>query len=224
MDLHRHSAIDNTLVVNPERRLPCILLLDTSQSTAGVHIDQLNRALPIFQRELSQDRIAAKRVEVSLSTFGPIRQLVDFSNIDRIDFPRLAASGDCLIGEAIEHALATVERRKRAYRVAGVAYYRPWIFLISNAQTDRNNWQHAVGMIRDAERAKKASIFIYGGANCRLDILQQLSTLPLAPLPDWTFAYLFSFLSSSLKTASRSLAGNAVVPSSAEFKKLTLSR
>ena len=63
------------------------------------------------------------------------------SNINNIRWPHLTAGGECLIGEGIEFALAQVEQRKRAYSKAGVAYHRPWIFLISNAQTDRDNWQ-----------------------------------------------------------------------------------
>lgn len=96
MDALHQIAIGNDLLVNPEPRLPCVLLLDTSRSTAGDHVHQLNRALQIFQAELSQDRMAAKRVDVSLSTFAPIRQLVDFANVNQINFPHLTASGDCL--------------------------------------------------------------------------------------------------------------------------------
>ena len=149
---HRQITLGSDLLLNAEQRLPCVLLIDTSKTNTTDAMLMINNGLAKFQRELSQDRMAAKRVDVSLVTFGPIRKLVDFANIDHIHWPHLTASGECLIGEGIEFALAQVEQRKRAYRKAGVAYHRPWVFLLSNAQTDRDNWQHAVKMIADAER------------------------------------------------------------------------
>jgi uncharacterized protein YegL len=54
---------------NPDPRCPCILLLDVSSSMAGASIDALNQGLKAFQREVSQDAIAARRVEVAIVTF-----------------------------------------------------------------------------------------------------------------------------------------------------------
>ena len=53
---------------NPEPRCPCLLLLDTSASMAGAPIDELNRGLMDFRRELAGDALAMKRVELGLLT------------------------------------------------------------------------------------------------------------------------------------------------------------
>lgn len=55
---------------NPDPRVPCILLLDTSSSMTGQPIDELNAALQQFREDVTQDALAARRVEVALFTFG----------------------------------------------------------------------------------------------------------------------------------------------------------
>ena len=56
---------------NPEPRVPCVLVVDTSTSMHGPRIDELNKGLQSYRDELQADPLAAKRVEVAIVTFVP---------------------------------------------------------------------------------------------------------------------------------------------------------
>src|SRR4051794_25567995 len=102
--------------INPEPRLPCVLLLDTSGSMEGRPIAELNEGLRLYKEELIADALAAKRVEVAVVTFGgDVRTVSDFSTTENFYPPTLAAAGSTPLGAAINQALAMIQQRKAAY-------------------------------------------------------------------------------------------------------------
>jgi uncharacterized protein YegL len=137
---------DPEFVDNPEPRCPCVLLLDTSGSMNEVRqasralspvervliespvtrtvkpIDELNAALAAFRLELMADELAAKRVELSLITFGSVKRVTDFQAPDLFRPQPLVAEGDTPMGQAIEKAIEIVSERKAAYRQNGISY------------------------------------------------------------------------------------------------------
>src|SRR5262245_17072036 len=133
---------------NPEPRVPCVLLLDVSSSMSGEKIAELNSGLGVYKEELMSDSLAAKRVEVAVVTFGgSVDTVVDFTTAENFQAPVLEPRADTPMGAAINRAIEMVTDRKATYRQNGIAFYRPWIFMITDgAPTDE--WQGA------AERVK----------------------------------------------------------------------
>ncbi|EFJ5653677.1 VWA domain-containing protein [Escherichia coli] len=195
---------------NPEPRCSCILLLDVSGSMSGRPINELNAGLVTFRDELLADPLALKRVELGIVTFGPVHVEQPFTSTANFFPPILFAQGDTPMGAAITKALDMVEERKREYRANGISYYRPWIFLITDgAPTDE--WQAAANKVFRGEEDKRFAFFSIGVQGADMKTLAQISVRQPLPLQGLQFRELFSWLSSSLRSVSRSTPGTEVV-------------
>lgn len=199
----------NDFASNPEPRCPCLLLLDVSGSMSGQPIAELNAGLTAFKDELSADALAMKRVEVGIVTFGPVRIELPFQSAASFYPPKLTSQGDTPMGEAIRQGLELVRQRKDEYRSNGISYYRPWVFLITDGgPTDE--WRSAAAAVREGEAAKAFAFFAIGVQGANMDILRQISVREPLLLQGLKFRELFSWLSSSLRSVSRSTPGTEV--------------
>lgn len=195
---------------NPEPRCPSVLILDVSGSMSGAPIAELNAGLQTYRDELAADSLAAKRVEVAVITFGGTVDLVsDFCTASSFSAPTLTARGDTPMGAAITQALDLLTQRKDQYRANGIAFYRPWIFLITDGgPTDQ--WQPAALRVREGEAKKSFAFFSVGVQGARMDILSQISSREPLKLDGLRFRDLFQWLSNSQQSVSKSTPGDEV--------------
>jgi len=202
-----------TLASNPEPRCPCVLVLDTSGSMSGAPIEELNRGVETLINELCLDGLASKRVELAVVTFGTGVQLSsDFTPPGAFHPPHFHTGGATPMGEAVVRACELIETRKAEYREAGVQYYRPWVFLITDGEptdTDSQHWQNAVRRVHDGEASKQLLFF---GVAVKEANQRTLDTLcppnrPSVKLKGLHFSEMFRWLSSSLKGVSSSTPG-----------------
>jgi uncharacterized protein YegL len=194
---------------NPEPRCPCLLLLDVSQSMSGQPILELNSGLVTFKDELAADQLAMKRVEVGIVTFGPVHTELPFTTAASFYPPTLQTQGATPMGEAIRQGLAMVASRKAEYRANGISYYRPWVFLITDGgPTDE--WKTAAAAVREGEEAKAFAFFAVGVKGANMDVLKQICVRDPLSLDGLRFRELFSWLSSSLRSVSKSTPGTEV--------------
>lgn len=200
-----NAAIE--LASNPEPRCPCVVLLDVSGSMAGAPIAALNAGLQTFQHELQGDSLAAQRVEVAIVTFGgSVTTACDFQGAQSFQPPALVAGGDTPLGEAVRRGIEMVAQRKTMYKQAGLHYFRPWIFLLTDGgPTDE--WQTAANLVRQGETAKAFAFFAVGVAGANYDILRQLSLREPLKVDGLKFRELFVWLSQSQRSVSQSKPG-----------------
>jgi len=193
---------------NPEPRCACLLLLDSSGSMRGAKIAQLNAGLGEFARQLRGDSMAAKRVEVAIVSFGPVKVVQPFITADTLIAPTLDAEGQTPMGEAIQRALKMISERKKAYRANGIGYYRPWIFMISDGEPT-DDVSAAARLIKQGEEKKSFMFYAVGVENADIGKLAKISVRKPLRLKGMAFDKLFVWLSDSLSSVSRSQVGDA---------------
>jgi uncharacterized protein YegL len=108
------------------------------------------------------------------------------------------------MGAAIQQAVSLVDQRKQEYRQYGIAYYRPWIFLITDGEPT-DSYTAAVEALRDGQRRKHFEFFAVGVQGANMNVLKQMSgeREPLN-LKGLQFREMFRWLSNSLSAKSRS--------------------
>ncbi len=202
-------SINVEFAMNPDPRCACVLLLDTSASMAGEPIDSLNQGLRAFQQDLQEDPLARRRVEIALITFGKggVTKVHDFLPAAEFTSPALSADGTTPMGEAINLALDVVQKRKGEYKTNGIAYYQPWIFMLTDGAPDPGSpWKQAATRVRSEMSAKGLTFFAVGVGNADTRVLSQITPRALM-LDGLKFRELFIWLSQSQKRVSGSKPG-----------------
>jgi uncharacterized protein YegL len=193
---------------NPDPRIACALLLDTSSSMSGEPIAELNQGFALFCAEIGQDDLAKKRAEITVITFDSTARVeIPFTEGRHLQPRQLNASGSTAMGAALNLALDELTAQKQSYRQAGLEYYRPWLFVLTDgAPTDGHVFTSAAARVREAEAAKGVSVFAIGiGSGANMTTLKELSAQrePLR-LQGLSFKEFFTWLSKSLSAASAS--------------------
>ncbi|MBD2314924.1 VWA domain-containing protein [Desertifilum sp. FACHB-1129] len=193
---------------NPEPRCPCVLLLDTSGSMQGPALDALNQGLKSFKDDLIKDSLAARRVEVAIVTFNnDIRVEQDFVTADQFEPPLLKAQGMTYMGGAIQQALDLIQTRKAQYRANGVAYYRPWVFMITDGAPQgepEDVVAKAAQRLREDENNKHVAFFAVGVENADMERLSEIVVRTPVKLKGLNFVEMFLWLSASMSAVSHS--------------------
>lgn len=196
-------------VLNSQPRCACVLILDTSGSMSGKPIAALNAGLQTLRDDLLNDNLARKRVEIAIVEFNTaVRVVQDFVSAEQFQPPTLAADGYTDLAGGVSQALDLLQQRKRQYNSGGVPCYRPWAFLITDGKA--TDIEAVAKRIREDEEKKRVTFFAVGVEGADENSLRQISTRPPKMLAGVKFRELFLWLSSSMKSVSRSTPGEMV--------------
>jgi uncharacterized protein YegL len=203
---------NNDLVVNPTPRCACLLVLDTSGSMSGQPINELNQGVIQFIEEVKEDELAQYSVEIGVVTAGPdVQQQLQITPAHLIESANSFSAGcGTPLGEAVNLALDMLELRKGEYKSKGVAYYQPWLVLISDGEPT-DSWQSAANRARIMADNRKLVVMPIGVSGADLNKLSQFSTRPAKALAGLKFKEFFAWLSASMARVSASSSTTATV-------------
>jgi uncharacterized protein YegL len=207
--------------MNYQKRLPAVLLLDTSASMDGAKIAELNNGLKVLEQHFDPetgDPTVLRSVELALVTFGaggvnvidlktgrPTSELDQaFVEAGQFVAPTLTTGGSTPLGQAMDLALDTLTSRKSFYKANGIPYNRPWIFLISDGAPD-HGWEASADRASREVAGNHTIVWSIGVDGADLGTLARFSgDRPAFPLKGLYFSELFEFISNSVSGASTS--------------------
>ena len=206
---------------NPDPRAPLVLVLDTSGSMGGEPISELNAGLQALKEDLEKDELSSRRVEIAIVTFGDrgVQQAQDFVTARDWEPPVLTAGGLTPMGEALMLSLALVNERKTEYRVNGIQYYRPWIFMLTDGNPT-DSVEAAGNILKMEEQNNGVAFFSVLVQDADPEPITGLSSKPPIPLRGLAFRELFQWLSASQKRVSGSMVGAQVALPPIEWSKV----
>jgi uncharacterized protein YegL len=118
------------------------------------------------------------------------------------------------MGGAILRALDLLDVRKSKYKVNGILYYRPWLFLISDgapAGEPPHVLPEATRRLRETQQSRRVAFFAVGVEEADMNQLQELSVRrPPLRLRELSFIEMFQWLSNSMNRVSASRVGDEV--------------
>lgn len=204
------------LVENPTPRVPVSLCIDTSGSMAGAKIRELVHGMNLFCDALDEDDDAHDAAEVSVVEFNSRAKLTrDFASVERLErISTIAPEGLTCMGEGVNLALDTLEKRKAMYSSCGVLYYQPWLVLMTDGHPNGSpdDLERAVDRVTRMVTGRKLTVFPIGiGPDADMEALARFSpNRPPLRLKGLNFTGFFEWLSKSVSRVSQSTPGDSV--------------
>jgi len=200
--------------INREERLPCVLIVDGSDSmsansdNAGRAIDLLNQALVVFQQDLQSDEIASLRVQVLVVRVGGIADVAaDWADAINFAAPTIALGGGTPLGAGIDLALSKIDQQLDMLKAKGIKRKKPWIFLMTDGQpTDGQEWEDAAARLRQAQLDGKVLAFpiAIGSGSSPQELKKAVPPeRPVVQVEAAKFKEMFKFISYSSRSASK---------------------
>jgi uncharacterized protein YegL len=187
------------------RRLPVYILLDCSESMAGVAIDTVNTAVQAMTKDLCKNPHALETVSLSVITFSrTAQQVVPLTELERFQMPELAIHPGTSLGAALELLLQCINREIVKTTVEKKGDWRPLVFLFTDGQPT-DDWQKTVEKLGAMKSPKIANIYAIGcGDDVDYAVLHQITDIVFktADMSPETIQKAFIWITASVQSAS----------------------
>lgn len=191
-----------------EPAVPCILLIDTSESMRiDNRIGNVRRGIESLRNAILMNSEAADRVEFLVITFSNTTRVHGrFQDPQSFVPPMFEAAGGTMMGDAINTAIDELDKQKERYKKDQRSYYTPWLFLITdgipgNAKGPDPKFENAGNRLRQLADSNKILFqAIMVNPNCTVEHLKKLSSQQPLSLGSISWKDLFVFISASVQS------------------------
>lgn len=201
---------ENSIVKYPyKKKLPLVLLLDTSSSMQGQSIDELNDGLVNLIEDIKNDEKTNKMVEICVVSFGGtvyVHKENYFVLAEDFKPKKMIANGNTPMGLAIDKGLELISQRKKFLRENGINLSCPWMIALTDGYpTDMRKggekWIRRKKALENAENGNHCLCWVFGTTNADYESLKDLypKGRVLSMIND-NFNNVFEFVSVSIST------------------------
>jgi uncharacterized protein YegL len=195
---------------NPEQRVPCGLVLDTSSSMAGSNIKEVQTKLNEILAVINENELLSRRVEIAIVTIGwDVTLLQDFTPGHLLKPVSLTAEGVTPLAEGILMMLAATLQRRKLYGRADLDFIRPFVIALTDGYSTSPEAviSQATQFIREVEAKKQIACFAFSTKNANVEQLARMFVREPLKIKDARMKEFFAWLLRSLTVASQSLPG-----------------
>lgn len=216
---HLRGGVANAPIENGgEMHLPCVVLVDTSGSMDS-SINQLREGL----RELADSLNDQQKGIVEFCIIGfddDARILVPFGPVYDFEVPKFECGGMTAMHSAVELGLNELDARKRQYKENRTAYYRPWMFMLTDGGANDGNNGSFERLLQYQDEKHCTFYSVAVGESVDRDLLKSLRRdgMILTASKE-NFKDAFVWLGNSLSVVSSSTPGQKVkLPNPSEYQ------
>lgn len=206
-----------SLEANPTPRCLCTFIVDASDSMRGEKISKLHSGFRSFIEDLKKDDFAKYSVEIQVIIASGEQPTISQSVTDLQAFvcpDAFETKGRTPLGGSVLMAIRRTLARKQQYKDCGVAYYQPWIVMLTDGRPT-DDYSNAAEELKRLVNARKATSFIVAVESGikGIETLREfcVEDQKIHMLKDVeSFAGLFQWLSASLAEVSKSVPGTDI--------------
>ncbi|MEI7614645.1 MAG: VWA domain-containing protein [Betaproteobacteria bacterium] len=204
---------------NFERKVPVVLVLDTSGSMSGTPIDLVNEGMRIFQEEVMSDATARARGDIAVVTFGgEVTVVRPFGLIDGENpMPNtLQTNGGTPLVDGTFKAIQLLKERIDWYFESGQDCYRPYLLIMTDGAPDAGQnveklkvdlqqlQDYGYDSPKHLGHPRKFNVFVYGVDGADEAMLARFSPRQPLKLRHEKFREFFKYIATVTKAASKS--------------------
>lgn len=201
-------------LVGVSRRLPVYFLLDVSGSMMGQPIEAVRQGVKAVISDLKTEPQAMETAYISIITFGSeARQIIPLTEILSFQEPNIEASGTTALGSALSILDNCLENEVKKSTSTQKGDYKPLVVLMTDGEPT-DNWEGPANTIK-TKSGKYANIIAVGcGPQVNYETLKKISeiTLKMESTQPNDFKQFFKWISTSIKSTSKSLSKDATAP------------